>query len=179
MKKLLLALSFLVIGCTTWAQNVNSFIDICTYGYEDGWSDGYFEKTVLHIINNSDANLRMKGWIIYDNEDNSIEYNGCYDEFSLSPHQRRTFDWNNNTGIHIIKEKAWMIELQYYNEDTGDEVITKKAFKRANMISDIMYLEDVCEEANGGHINFNSSIMTRNLRLLKAHILGILSFLQR
>ena len=53
MKKLLLALSFLVIGCTTWAQNVNSFIDICTYGYEDGWSDGYFEKTVLHIINPS------------------------------------------------------------------------------------------------------------------------------
>ena len=172
MKKLLLALSFLVIGCTTWAQNVNSFIDICTYGYEDGWSDGYFEKTVLHIINNSDANLRMKGWIIYDNEDNSIEYNGCYDEFSLSPHQRRTFDWNNNTGIHIIKEKAWMIELQYYNEDTGDEVITKKAFKRANMISDIMYLEDVCEEANSGHINFNFINNDTELEVTKGSYTG-------
>lgn len=147
MKKLIACLSFLLTSMITWSQNVNSFINIYISSYETGWVNGYYEKMIFHVANNSDAQLMLVDLKMYNYSDNSIiYYSSDLSNPYLNPYSALAFTYNNDTGSKVIMEQAWVIELQYFNMQTGGTIIKKKALKRANTIGTNMSLEDISED---------------------------------
>ena len=167
MKKQLLLLLFLMGTLSSWSQNVNNSIGVYMMSHSQVGSS--YESAKFSICNYSDCLLWLAYVTIYDYDNPSMVYYTInpFNEY-LESNSSTSITYTNDTGSLIIRPKALVIELNYFNMTTGGSVNTKKVLKPANTIGGNMALEDISDDGIVEIDNVNYSIKGSNAYVIES-----------
>lgn len=149
-KKLLLSMMFLLmVFCNVQGQSLNDFISIKLLTTSSGWSSGYYEKMTYSVDNMSPNLILIDNVCIYDYNTPTTIYSNLISVRDLVyPYSNMEYAYENNSGQQVLLERAWVIQVEYYNLSGDRNHYIKRVLKPANNLTNYP-LDDISPDYSG------------------------------